>query len=309
MRALRWTAGVGLALTFGLIVLGAWVRASGSGLSCPDWPTCYGHWLPLPGAIPADGGYSYSQVMLEWVHRLIAGVVLGPLVLLIGVLGWRARFERPRMPGYAFALIALLLIQASLGGLTVLDQNSPWSVALHLSTALLLFSVLGLIFERTRDLERSAGGARPLAVLTWLLALGAMASAAMMTKSGASLACSTWPLCNGALIPDLGDAAIRLNFGHRLLAAGAGLGSLAVFFRLRDQPELRPLAGWTLALLVTQIALGGLVVGLGAPIWSGLLHQAFGVVTFGVLSLLMWRSLASGSEIRDNRAHVGLSRA
>jgi cytochrome c oxidase assembly protein subunit 15 len=310
MRALRWTAGVALGLTFGLIVLGAWVRASGSGLACPDWPTCYGHWLPLPGAIPAAAGYSYSQVMLEWVHRLIAGVVLGPLVLLIGVLGWRARFERSRMPGYAFALIALLLVQASLGGLTVLDQNSPWSVALHLSTALLLFSVLGLIFERTRDLERSAGGgARPLAVLTWLLALGAMASAAMMTKSGASLACSTWPLCNGALLPDLSDAAIRLNFSHRLLAAGAGLGSLALFFRLRDQPELRPLAGWALALLAIQIALGGLVVALGVPIWSGLLHQAFGVLTFGVLSLLMWRTVPTSREIRDNRTHVGLSRA
>ncbi len=113
----------------------------------------------------------------------------------------------------------------------------------------------------------------------------------MMTKSGASLACSTWPLCNGALIPDLGDAAIRINFGHRLLAAGAGLGSLALFFRLRDQPELRPLAGWALALLAIQIALGGLVVDLGVPIWSGLLHQAFGVLTFGVLSLLMWRAV------------------
>ncbi len=309
MRALRWTAGVALGLTFGLIVLGAWVRASGSGLACPDWPTCYGHWLPLPGAIPADAGYSYGQVMLEWVHRLIAGVVLGPLVLLIGVLGWRARLERPRMPGYCGALIVLLLVQASLGGVTVLDQNSPWSVALHLSTALLLFSVLGLIFVRTGAVERSAGGARPLAVLTWLLALGAMASAAMMTKSGASLACSTWPLCNGALIPDLSDAAIRLNFGHRLLAAGAGLGSLALFFRLHDRPELRPLAGWALALLAIQIALGGLVVGLGVPIWSGLLHQAFGVLTFGVLSLLMWRAVPTSLEIRDNRAHVGLSRA
>ena len=43
----RRTAAVAILLTFGLIVLGAWVRATGSGLACPDWPTCYGHWLPL----------------------------------------------------------------------------------------------------------------------------------------------------------------------------------------------------------------------------------------------------------------------
>ena len=146
MRALRWTTGVALVLTYGVIVLGAWVRATASGLSCPDWPTCYGQLLPLPGEIPADAGYSYFQVMLEWLHRLLAGVALGPLILLIGWLAWRVRDQSPRMPLRAGTLILLLLVQAGLGGVTVLDQNSPWSVALHLSTALLLFSVLWLIF-------------------------------------------------------------------------------------------------------------------------------------------------------------------
>ena len=59
------------------------------------------------------------------------------------------------------------------------------------------------------------------------MALSAMVSAAMTTKSGAALACSTWPLCDGALLPDLSDPAIRLNFSHRLLALGVGLGALA----------------------------------------------------------------------------------
>ena len=45
MTALRWTLGLTLAATYGLIVLGAWVRATNSGLSCPDWPTCYGQWV------------------------------------------------------------------------------------------------------------------------------------------------------------------------------------------------------------------------------------------------------------------------
>jgi cytochrome c oxidase assembly protein subunit 15 len=310
MIALRRTTGIALVLTYALIVLGAWVRATGSGLACPDWPTCYGYLLPLPGAIPADAGYAYHQVMLEWAHRLLAGAFLGPLVLVIAVLAWRARSEDDRLPAHAVALVALLVVQAGLGGVTVLDQNSPWSVALHLTTALLLFSVLWLIFARTAPVGASLRApALPLSIAVWLLALGAMASAAMTTKSGASLACASWPLCNEALIPDFSDAGIRLNLSHRILAAGVGLGALALLVVCRDQPRLRALAGWALALVAVAIALGALVVIWQVPIAAAVLHQAAGVLVFGLLSLLMWRCSETAPAPRENRAHVRLSDA
>jgi cytochrome c oxidase assembly protein subunit 15 len=308
MTALRSAAGVAIALTFGLIVLGAWVRATGSGLSCPDWPTCYGHWLPLPGKIPPAAGYDYAQVLSEWLHRLIAGVMLGPLVLLIAALAWRARGANPRLPAYGLVLVLLLLAQAGLGGLTVLDQNSPWTVALHLSTALLLFSLLWLIFERARPLApEPAGAVDPLAALTWLLALGTMASAALVTKTGASLACASWPLCNDAPIPDLSDALVRFNLGHRLLALATGVGALAL--ACRAGPRLRRLAGLTLAVMAAQIALGGLFVALTAPRWAGLVHQAVGVMTFGLLSWLLWRSGSAAPAAREPAGHARLSSA
>jgi heme A synthase len=293
MTALRRASGLALLVTYAVIVLGAWVRATGSGLSCPDWPTCYGHWLPLPGEIPQGAGYAYYQVMLEWVHRLLAGVILGPLVLLIGWLGWRARGQIPRMPAYAGALIVLLLVQAGLGGVTVLDQNSPWSVALHLGTALLLLSALCLVFARTRPSPlRPAGSAGPLSGAVWLLALGAMVSAAVTTKSGASLACSTWPLCDGALVPDLSDPAIRLNFSHRLLALGVGLGALALCLACRGRPELGPRAALILLLTLAEIALGALVVLWQVPLGTAILHQALGVLIFGAIALFMVRANA-----------------
>jgi heme A synthase len=307
VRALRWTSGVGLVLTYGLIVLGAWVRATGSGLACPDWPTCYGHWVPLPGDIPTDVGYSYLQVMLEWLHRLVAGVILGPLVLVIGVLAWRASAARPRMPAYALALIVLLLVQAGLGGLTVLDQNSPWSVALHLGTALVLLSVLCLIFERSgRAPHPVAAAVRTLSGAVWLVALGAMVSAAMVTKSGASLACTTWPLCDGALVPDLGDPQIRLHFTHRLLALGVGCGVLALAIAARGEALIRPLAWIATALVAIEIGLGAAVVLGEVPFGTALTHQALGVLIFAVLSLFMWR--AHGRTPDREIAH-GLSHA
>jgi cytochrome c oxidase assembly protein subunit 15 len=309
MTALRRATSLALGLTYALIVLGAWVRATGSGLACPDWPTCYGHLLPLPGAIPPDAGYAYHQVMAEWLHRVLAGAILGPLVLVIGWLAWRVRGYNPRMPAYAAVLVFLLLTQAGLGGLTVLDQNSPWSVALHLSTALLLFSALWLIYARTAlALDNPAGSAGPLSVALWLLALGAMASAAMTTKSGASLACSTWPLCDGALIPDLSDPAIRLNFSHRLLALGVGVGALVLYASCRRRAALGPLAALIVLLTLAQTALGGVVVLWQVPLATALAHQALGVAIFGAISLLMWRANASVSD--PQAVHVrSLSRA
>jgi heme A synthase len=309
MRALRRATGLALVLTYGLIVLGAWVRASGSGLACPDWPTCYGHFLPLPGDIPPQAGYAYYQVVLEWVHRLLAGAILGPLVLVIGWLAWRARAYNPRLPGHAAALVLLLLVQAGLGGVTVLDQNSPWSVALHLSTALLLFSVLWLIHARTAPaITRPPGSAGPQSVALWLLALGAMACAALTTKSGAALACATWPLCDGALIPDLSDPAIRLNFSHRLLALGVGIGALVLYVSCRGRADLGSLAALVLLLTLAEIALGGLMVLWQVPLATAITHQALGVATFGAISLLMWRANAPVSD--PQAVHVrSLSRA
>ena len=100
LRGLRWTVIGASVLTYGLIVLGAFVRATDSGLSCPDWPTCYGHWVPLPSDIAAVPGisYTYGQVMAEWVHRLIAGTLLGPLALVIAALAFLQRARDCRLP-------------------------------------------------------------------------------------------------------------------------------------------------------------------------------------------------------------------
>ena len=246
MSALRRATGAALALTYVLIVLGAWVRATGSGLACPDWPTCYGHWLPLPGEIPPGAGYALPPGHAGMAPPPARRRVLGPLVLVIGGLAWRARGANPRLPLYAAALVLLLLVQAGLGGLTVLDQNSPWSVALHLSTALAAVqrAVADLRAHR-RGAAGPAGAAGPLASLTWLLALGTMASAAMMTKSGAALACADLAAVRRRAHPGPrrpgGPAQLRPSPARR----GDGLGALALFVSVpRPTRRLRRSRRW-----------------------------------------------------------------
>lgn len=300
MRAIRYTALVTAVLIYTLIVLGALVRATNSGLSCPDWPTCYGHWVPLPSDLEniPNLGYTYTQVMLEWVHRLIAGVLVGPLVLVLAILTWRHRRSRSGLAASGIALLVLLLIQGALGGVTVLDANSPWSVALHLGTALLVFTTILRVYALASLWQPLAGAARigMLSTFAWLVALLAMVSAAMTAKSGASLACSTWPSCDGLLIPDLGDPLVRIHFAHRALAflVALTIGAIYLLSRSARHAAVRRLAGGAFLLVLGQVLLGALVIVLEVPVATAVLHQAVGVATFGVVTLLMWRCLPLG---------------
>ncbi len=294
MRALRWTLGLTLAATYALIVLGAWVRATNSGLSCPDWPTCYGQWIVTPADFAALGnvGYTYLQVMLEWVHRAIAGFVVGPLVLVAFAITLVHRRRRPDLVSWSVLLTVLLLIQAKLGGITVFDANSPWSVALHLGNALLVFAVMARLFVAAGPRPAGEVGEAPrlLAATAWLAALLTMVTAAMTAKSGASLACDTWPHCNGAWLPPLDDPLVRIHFFHRALAASTGglaLLLLWVGWRQGDAAIRKALIALP-ALFAVQVAWGALVIVLQVPIWTAVVHQATGVALFLVLSYLLW---------------------
>ena len=292
MKAIRITAGIAAILTYGLIVLGALVRSTESGLSCPDWPTCYGHWVLTPAdyaALP-DTGYSYLQIMLEWAHRLVAGVILGPIVLLLAALAALRARKHPAIAWAAALLILLLVVQAGLGRFTVLDRNSPWSVALHLGTALLVLTTMLFIFVRSGEGATRAPAVGYVAVLAWVTALLAMLTAAVTAKSGASLACATWPLCDGAILPDLSDPLVRIHVAHRALAAATGvLILLLALVAVRTPGRGQALAA--LLLVVAQIGLGALLIRLQIPTWAAVLHQAVGVLTFALVAGLMWRGL------------------
>jgi cytochrome c oxidase assembly protein subunit 15 len=308
LSSLRWTVIVASILTYGLIVLGAFVRATDSGLSCPDWPTCYGHWIPLPGDIAAVPGirYTYGQVMAEWVHRLIAGVMLGPLALVIAVMAFRQRRRDPRLPAIAVVMVVLLLSQGVLGGITVLDRNSPWSVALHLGNALLFLATLLLLVERTGRplMSTPSRGFAVAATATTATAWLAMLSAAMTTKMGAALACATWPSCDGLLIPDLGDPLIRIHFAHRALAATTALAVLGLAVASRGAPlPLRRLALLAAVVTVAEVALGALVIVWQVPLLTAVLHMAVGVLVFVLLTLLTWRSFAVASSKLGESTH------
>ena len=109
---LAWLA---VALAFGVIVFGAFVRLSNAGLSCPDWPTCYGR-AAWPGAPDAEAAAHLTDIRpvephkawREQVHRMLAGT-LGVLVLALALLAARRRrFGMAQVAG-ASLLVALAI--------------------------------------------------------------------------------------------------------------------------------------------------------------------------------------------------------
>lgn len=157
-------------LTVLLMALGAWVKATGSGLSCPDWPACYGKWLP-PFPSADNGGtydgqpvaYTQAQILYEWTHRAVVSVVVVPVALLFLATrdGWSLRRDarlHPVLTRLTGVALLLTFFQAGLGATTVVTGNPAWATTAHLITAtsFVLVLTVATCFAYLRPLAASA---------------------------------------------------------------------------------------------------------------------------------------------------------
>jgi protoheme IX farnesyltransferase len=195
-----------------LIVMGAVVRVSGSGLGCPDWPLCHGQLLPPPE----------FHAIVEYVHRTIAALVGVPLLLLLAA-AWRGQ-RGDRLVFRSVNLMMLLLVpQVLLGREVVLRELPAMLVAVHLAMALLIMAlaVIVAITAVMRGRHESPTADRFPAGLGWttvgvfLLLL----TGAYMRASGASWVCQEQVACFGGRLLDL-------HMLHRITATVVGAAVL-----------------------------------------------------------------------------------
>lgn len=240
-----------LALTLGLIVLGALVRAHGAGLACPDWPRCFGVWVPVLDL----------RIGFEWAHRVMAGSI----ALLFAGLGFGV-LRDPILrsaAGVPLAIAAALLtVQIVLGGLTVLLGLAPWTVTAHLVTGTSFAAAL--LWTRQAVRETAAPrprpalptGARRALVAALLLLVLQIVLGGLVSSHYAGLDCPEWPTCrDGVWFPSL-HGGVGLHLLHRtnaylvVLAIGAALA-----WNRRHLGVARPLR-LAFLLAVAQVAVG-----------------------------------------------------
>jgi heme A synthase len=145
-----------IAATFLLVVVGGTVRATDSGLGCPDWPTCHGSLIPK----------AEKHTLIEYSHRTVAAAV-GLIFLGVTWFAFRTERRRPVVFWLAFTAGMLLVAQIILGGVTVKKELPAEIVAAHLGVAMTFIAVL--IVTAVISLQ---GSARRPAIAGWYASPG-----------------------------------------------------------------------------------------------------------------------------------------
>ena len=270
------------------VALGGTVRIYDAGESCPDWPQCFGTWgfdiseedqgiwYNETGEYDSDGAakrYTTGEIFLEWIHRFVTGIILGPLCILQWYLAFKRKERMPSVHIASIAALVLVIVQGAMGMITVRYDNIPWSVAAHLILAQALALSLLWAWIRWMDAENSlpnwmklprkrAIQMRPrlydLTLSTMVvLVLGALVS----STEGQNGACSVgsfdaWPLCNGDLFASLTG---NMQFVHRFAVVIVGAWLLWNLRRL-ERDTIRRMLHACIGFYALNLVLGGAYV-------------------------------------------------
>jgi len=314
-------------LAFAVVLLGAYVRLSDAGLGCPDWPGCYGAALvPSEAAQVASANLAFPQRPLdaskawkEMLHRYLASS-LGLVIVLLAIIAWRKRRQRPQPTRLAALLLLLVIVQGLLGMWTVTLLVKPVVVTLHLLGGI---STVALLWLLTLRLTWPDTGMRRETEPQWLrhlVSVAVMILAVQIALGGwtssnyAAIACSDFPTCvQGRWWPEVDfreafilwrgttinyeygvlDSAARatIHITHRIGAALTlfSIGLLCITLLQRGSGHVTRRLAWLLAtLLLLQITLGiGNVLG-HLPLAVAVAHNGTAALLMVVLVTLWW---------------------
>jgi len=153
-RSFRRFVGLFLGAVVALILIGSMVRSTGAGLGCPDWPRCFGSWVPPVSVdqLPADYLVRYDGIPFnalktwtEYLNRL-SGVVVGFLSMIM--LGWSLRFwkSKPSWTWLAVSAWFLVGLNGGIGAWVVSSRLLPVVISLHMVLAMGLVAVTAYLY-------------------------------------------------------------------------------------------------------------------------------------------------------------------
>jgi heme a synthase len=252
-RLALWTT----ATTYLLILVGGLVRASGAGLGCPDWPRCFGGWIPPASVadLPPQFDPALFNPRLMWTEYLnrLLGVAVGFLIFATTIQAWRHHRRDARILWTTVAAFLLVGFEGWLGGRVVAHGLTPWIVTAHLMVALVIVQLL-----LYATYASGASGATPGTSLVSRAAAALIAVTLLQVAFGTQVRERIDAARDSGIARDLALGTVgRLDYLHRdlalvLLAASAALTVWLVSRRSR-------LVSWSwvvLALAASQVALG-----------------------------------------------------
>lgn len=196
MKSFRRFAFFTTIATYILIFTGGLVRVSGAGLGCPDWPKCFGRWIPPTSLdqLPPDMDPAQFNIVLAWIeysNRLLA-MIVGLLIVVTAVWAMKSFRGNGRILWSTTLAAVLTAVQGWQGSVVVASHLQPLIVSVHTVLALIIVSLLIYATQEAYCQENrggAAGFAFPIGVNKWLglLWLAAMVQIALGTQMRAAL--------------------------------------------------------------------------------------------------------------------------
>jgi cytochrome c oxidase assembly protein subunit 15 len=199
-------------------------------------------------------------------------------------------------------MIFTLILQSGMGAWAVKYPQTPAVMATHFGISLVCFASVYLVMRVLwAEMPTSVAAIRAVppgyARLAWVTLLWTIVVAyvgAYMRHSGAELACYTWPLCNGSVIPDLSSPGVGVAWSHRLVALIAMVLVFGMVWWVRsfrvERPDLYRTAHWAAGLILLQAVVGGSLIFSRISLASTLSHAALMALLFAALADTVWRA-------------------
>ena len=288
------------------ITMGSAVRVTGSGDGCPDWPTCFGSWIPP---------FEYHALM-EYSHRTI-GALVGVTIIGAVMRVWLKHRGELSVVASSTAGLVAVAVTGAIGGAVVLSELDPALRTLHLMLAesillLMAHALVASIFVRSDAADSGIKrGLLMMALAGSAMTLIALLSGSYAVWRGAGAVCPSWPLCGGAIIPQY--EIVWIHVAHRVLALLSvfpAMGAAHMAMKVKGDAGssaqvLRTLGIVLSGIIVAQILLGAANPWTGFQIWARISHLTFASLqwmSMCLLTLLILLPVARRSLDREVRS-------
>ncbi|WNJ16606.1 COX15/CtaA family protein [Pontibacter sp. G13] len=314
MGRFRTAAAVTVGAVIFLVLVGSVVRMTGSGMGCPDWPTCFGQIIPPTdiSQLPADyktrfavsgreiADFDPFKTWVEYVNRLV-GVAIGLLGIVTVVLSFFANKHQRGVFGWSLIGFVLILVSAGVGAYVVKTHLSEGLVTIHMLIALLVVAAFMIAFllawkghvphyssvdGKGKQIMIGLGVLSVCMILSQVL-MGTQVreQVDMLAKVTGSDSRSTW-------ISSLNSPYQIHQLFHYALAVVMLAWGYVMRGILREQRVVWTLFVGLVALLVMEAALGIGMHRLDIPAWMQPLHLMLATMLFaGAFGLTGWLTL------------------
>jgi cytochrome c oxidase assembly protein subunit 15 len=281
--------------TYFLIFLGGLVRVSGAGLGCPDWPKCFGRWIPplRQDQIPVGFDTSNFNITLAWIEYInrLAGMITGLLILVTALLAIK-NFRRSKQILFPSILAAILVaVQGWYGSVVVQTQLMPETVSVHLLLALIIVSLLVYLSYSSFQLSSDALIVTSRPERKWILFLWLISIVQILLGTGIRSAVEKiWDrfplLIAGDVLNQVGVITYIHTFLGIFLTIGVGFLGQKIM-KIDKISQLSKQSVWLLIMLIIlQLIIGVNLFVFGLPPILQVFHLWIASLFIGVLLIL-----------------------